>query len=1044
MSIKIKKLFYTWRYFFYNNIKYFQYFMLGYKFSQRLVLKDKNLYNKNKIDLVNWLTTLQKPINLTQITNIKSSNTGSVNFELYFGKADIDTTKILGYIDTRLLDELQLQSFIYNKERDLLLRHLIFNFYLNQKNTPLIVKDKKFLNSVITFPDSTQRIASNKILFTLNTEHLSNLNFVERLVIKNEVYNNYNFFLKKQNKTLNQKLSEYITLFDLNEKETQLSLSGAVDRVLQESIWDSRYRVLPTIVKNLDNPREFITRLNWANYKADISKSDFILSQLQHKLSKEFLDFSFTTKNTNIIQPFILNAYLIKQESSKQCLFNSLTYFEHNLGLKNNTIDYLVINSLNQSNQVMNKINNNKWSLFVSYFTLYNFFFKNLDLPFLQNKSKTDLLIKFSLLRSKTHKIMSSYFSLYILPEYSMLLNISSKLNNLFFLRASVGANWGFLDESLLNEEQEKQDKESFYKKSDDLKQFYYYLHPKDLRFYDDTTYTMEIKDKRFLDDAYKPTLTKPHVRPYSWLQIPEMSFSPFFLFLKNIKFVWYKIFNFKSSTQPSAYKLLLQYMYLTRFLLMNDWQYNILLKSFFSNFFLEKFFNKYKVNKFVYFYNMDVLLKTNKKINMYLPTDVFKDINTLFLNILVSNQMPNYFTENYLISNISDIFKYQKYYLSNNILDTTIKIEQREANQMRFNFMFKLGLSREHSWFFLYNSPVLFKQTIGYQAWLKERIPNTYVWEHDNPFLIQQIFRPYTLDLTKDITLYKYKADLLQLLFLGFKEVVFAETFLLKNYYTKIHKNRSIFEMPKYTVPFFLFDSDLYMTSQIPETILYEHISAFGIPALERQWKFDEIRVDLTERKYTSVWPNYLFNSEAYAMLLWTPLTTKNIFSSQEFDIMTNYKNKKAIDVYKQKEFINTKLQYISDLTNQDLLKIYSYFFNILLTSLSFTNNEYFFTNINNYNKKINPIMYYNLLGYSKHLLLLKQMKRQHNFLKNKNYFYLQNIINFNFYLFSVSFEQDFVVQNLENRFFEDLVLRNSFFYVVKLMIIYYYIFFF
>src|SRR5699024_3719401 len=122
---------------------------------------------------------------------------------------------------------------------------------------------------------------------------------------------------------------------------------------------------------------------------------------------------------------------------------------------------------------------------------------QNIDFFFPKLKSQLNLCVKFNFTVKSLSNINKNFLNVYTMLEYSMLNNTFSKFNNIFFLRASIGANWGFLDNALLLEEQEKNEKDRFYNKSDDIKQFFYFLNSKDQRFYDDTTNIIDIKDKR-------------------------------------------------------------------------------------------------------------------------------------------------------------------------------------------------------------------------------------------------------------------------------------------------------------------------------------------------------------------------------------------------------------------------------------------------------------------------------------------------------------------------------------------------------------------
>lgn len=922
----------TWRFFFYSNIKNIQYFIFGYKKNIFLTKKYQNQGSiQNKLDLVDWFIKIQDNSSLQELVSSDSTQKYTTNFELFLGRADLDTVRTVGYIDTRFLDEMQISSRMHKLEKNELIRNLIFFYYLKKQGSVDEFKhyNPEILDLVVNFEKLQHLNNSHKIYFLLNTKHLSNY------ILHMDWLNNNNeqkyYFYNKQIKDYYQQLSEYITLFDFKETESNLTLSGTVDRLLQESAWRGRYRIAPTLVKNLDSSEEFISRLGFNSYKSNINHFDYQWWQFHSTLSQGLL------QSTQQISPFNLTV-LPNINYTLTPTFQNNTILEHG--------DYILTNYItNLREGCFFQINQIHWNdflvLYASMFKIIiackniNYFTQQIYFNHLGHKEKIYALNSLLQLSNQLSIKFDQTLKNYTLPEFNMLKQLQKKFQEIFFLRASIGANWGFLDVDLLSEEQEAREKDQYYQKYDDNARFFYFLSSKDLLDYDDTTYLMDVKYKKFIDDVYNPHLVSPHKRPYNWLQIPEMSFSPFFFFLKHGKNFWYKIFNFNFSTNTKHIdSIIFNSLFSTRFLNLKDLNYVYKIKHIFSINFLQNMLLSKDLESLFFSLNMQAVLMqaADYKVNEKNPQIV--KLNTLLKTLTDNVFLPEHFKEYYKIQTISDIYSYNAFFINNKVLETTLKIEQRKANQLRFNLMYKQGLSPEHSWFFLYHSPALFKQTVAYQAWIKKRVPNIYAWEHDNPFLIQQIFRPYSLDLTKDSTLYKYKADMLQLLLFGFKETVFAETFLVKNYYTKNHKNRSIFEMPQYTIPFFLFDSDLSVVTKIPETVPYEHISSFGIPALERQWSFDEITIDLTQTKQTSVWPNYLFKSEAYAMLLWTPGSTKNIFGYQEYDSIKKFNERNNSYIFNKNKRINQTINKLSRLSSEDFFKIYSYFFKKILTS--------------------------------------------------------------------------------------------------------------
>jgi len=130
--------------------------------------------------------------------------------------------------------------------------------------------------------------------------------------------------------------------------------------------------------------------------------------------------------------------------------------------------------------------------------------------------------------------------------------------------------------------------------------------------------------------------------------------------------------------------------------------------------------------------------------------------------------------------------------------------------------------------------SPEFNERSIYYKGWMRDRALDK-VPDPEHPLLILDFYRPHTYDLSSDITLYKYKTDLLHLITLGFNDNVFDKDIFIKNYYGSPGERRNVFEMPEYAAPFFFFDFDINKLGPVTTTINFEGVSAFGIPSLER-----------------------------------------------------------------------------------------------------------------------------------------------------------------------------------------------------------------
>ena len=1032
-----------------NNIQNFRYFIFGHKSYDFIKKTTKVKSLENKLDLVNWFINIQEDSALNQLSDFNGHLASSTNFELHLGKANRDVTRTYGYIDTKFLDEMMSQHKIHNREREVLLRHLIFYSFFQTQNINPIDLDfsvyDKYLDLNINLNIIKKMNTSNKIYFALNTKHLSNPMILEPIKTKQKTSN---YFFHKSIKEHHHQIAEHIVLFGFKETETTVPLSGTIDRVLQESAWRGRYKTIPTLVKELDNPMEFVNRIGMNSYKADINLFDYKWWEFHHNLST-FLTVPFNDKSNALEIPVqILNNLNSKTLDISLINFNALTintsYIDYNSLIYLTNYKFSNIEMEKSSNSlVISNINLILWKNFNILSVLLNNTMKVKNRIILSGlytihtkNINYDKIIRF--LRKPVMNNQINNLNLYKQPEDHMLHFIYLKFKNIFFLRASIGANWGFLDVDLLEEEQEEREKDKHYKEYDDNRKFYYFLFNKDISAYDDTTFTTNVKYKRFMNDVYKPNLVSPHKRPYNWLQIPEMSFSPFFSFLKNASFMWFDLFEFNFNVKKkTGFDDYFKKQFLERFLYSNNFTYTYQLKQIFSWKFLSVLFSPASVLKFSYTSNMEYKLKTNtlafQESSIRTRSDLLK-INNLLKDLNESIFLPDSFNKFYNITQLNDIYNYSDFYLQSYVRRSASQIEHRKSNQMRFNFMYKLGLSREHSWFFLYNSPVFFKQAIAYQAWVKERVPNLYSWEHDNPFLIQQIFRPHSLDLIQDMSLYKYKADMLQLLLLGFKEIVFSEIFLMENYHTKEYTTRSVFEIPKFTVPFFLFDSDLYMISQIPDTILYEHISAFGIPALERQWEFHELTFDLSKNQQTSEWPDYLFNSEAYAKILWTSRTTKNIFNKQEYTVNQDYKLEQSNNLLLQNLILQKKLIKLPEIFFTDMYKIYSYLFKKILLSQDLKHLKNL-TTLLAFLKRTNSILYYNILFFLKQVFILSDLHSSLILLKRhkkQNYFIFYEKL----YLYSFFFNSQSLY--IKTQVPSHSVLTTNDFYVVYIFYLY------
>lgn len=168
----------------------------------------------------------------------------------------------------------------------------------------------------------------------------------------------------------------------------------------------------------------------------------------------------------------------------------------------------------------------------------------------------------------------------------------------------------------------------------------------------------------------------------------------------------------------------------------------------------------------------------------------------------------------------------------------------------------------------------------------------------------------------------------------------------------------------------------------------------------------------------------------------------TKNIFNTQEQSFSSRLKlinkNKEVALLYHNKQ----QIKQIPILTENNILKLYSYFIKKLLLS----SNIFFikqFLGILKKNK--NFILTTNLSIFWKYFNLLKQIKNKSFLYQTKQFsIYLFYLFCYeNFYFFTLVFDRYFTSVFYNRRIEQRSGVDNSSFYVVNLMLIYYAFFF-
>ena len=112
-----------------------------------------------------------------------------------------------------------------------------------------------------------------------------------------------------------------------------------------------------------------------------------------------------------------------------------------------------------------------------------------------------------------------------------------------------------------------------------------------------------------------------------------------------------------------------------------------------------------------------------------------------------------------------------------------------------------------------------------------------------ETPYMEEKSWREFTflhqplINLTVDVTLSKYKSDLLHLLELGFHDIVFEKEIFYKTHYlSQKPRLRDILEFQEFTAPFFFFDSERAAFGNVPKGLPFEYVSSFGIPLLDKR----------------------------------------------------------------------------------------------------------------------------------------------------------------------------------------------------------------
>lgn len=142
-----------------------------------------------------------------------------------------------------------------------------------------------------------------------------------------------------------------------------------------------------------------------------------------------------------------------------------------------------------------------------------------------------------------------------------------------------------------------------------------------------------------------------------------------------------------------------------------------------------------------------------------------------------------------------------------------------------------------------------------------------------------------------------KYKSDFLHLLEQGFGDTVFNHNIYVKNFYRRDDVKRDVFDFEEFTAPFFLFDSDISSIGSVPQAPIFNKVSSFGIPSLERERSVLDISKDLITDFNSNL---FLVKDKRGTELLWQKDKHVFLFTSKELNVFDNFYTKgTAISAY-------------------------------------------------------------------------------------------------------------------------------------------------
>lgn len=694
----------------------------------------------------------------------------------------------------------------------------------------------------------------------------------------------------------------YINTFGYT-RNTGKSNIDIYNNLVQAGHQQARFKLLPTFVENLDDPDLIHPGFGFQNYIQIFDRGDLNLLKFFLLNSKMFMPGS--AYKTERDSPIFLNYFNfrnmtqlnssvdihISYQKVKEQICTSFEFSSSDENFFHDYVEVSYIQSLSENikspcligeSQTIGGVDNqeNFWFFYI-FFSLFNYFLffdptrafaSSLIDHFMHIKRESQDVLVYDttavgeIQQGLTGLVLLTYDKRsFFLKNYSAIVTLDGlflqrwhkKLRDLFLLRADLPASWGYYLDVIAGNGDGEDDGD---KGKEDIEE--------DDALLRNTPFTLERAYKLFVENVRNPNIVRHAMRPYKWLSIPGLQYSPFFYLLNNVRSLWFYIFDqniglfsfirngakFENLKEKSDLLHWMTRLVFLRYFLKDDVGYNILLKYLYSSKFFSRMFGSSRsVGLDFKFFVDKLLLSSGFSKNFQLLGNIYLE---KFLKEH-SNILPAHFYKDLPQFTLYRLFNFYRYFMygSSGFFELDWQTDLRKANQTRIPMLSKIGLSPEHFHFFSFFSRDFFEDAVAYKAWMKMRT-------FDTPYMEEITWREFTylheplIDLTADITLMKYKSDLLYLLELGFNDIVLEKDFFTpRHYFAQGSYVRDIFDFQEFTAPFFFFDSEQKLFGNVPTGVAFEYVSSFGIPLLDKQWNVGDVqffkRFDSESGKY-------------------------------------------------------------------------------------------------------------------------------------------------------------------------------------------------